>query len=473
MISTLLKPEQLTENQQDTIDYIFEHDEAMIIAPKGFGKCIVGYTAILDLLRDNVLKQVLILAPAQVCTQVWAKEPAKWTHLAHLLPNNAVACLTGQTEAKRKALMAAKPQIVICNFEILAWLFKTYPNHYFDGLLVDEITKLKSIGGTGYKKLRPQLKKFTWRVAMTADPVAQESIEIYGQMLIVDQGARLGRNNDNFKRKYFMQMDYAGRKWDPQPGGLDRLTKVLSDITYTVDSADYDRSLSTLTDIDIEVHLPDDVRLRYVEMKKDNVTTIQGKELIAPTEASLGSKLFQMCCGAVYRSTEDDDLDDISVKKETLLLHDAKMDALDKIIKATTTPILVAYQFSFQCDALIKKYNAPVFSAKNSTAVNDKILVDWEADKIPMLLVHPKSAGHGLNFQYGSCHTLVCMSYFWSADEWDQLIGRLRRRGQKSPIVNRYTIYCRNTIEDCAMKPLLQSRKEASEFFHSYLKGAK
>ena len=177
------KLSDLSETQQLAIDRTYENDETMLVAPKGFGKCVVGFTAIQDLVDDGILNRVLVLSTAQVCKEVWAKESEGWEHLKGI----DFVCLTGHDEKKRRALMAENSCIVVCNFEIMAWLFTEYPKHNFDGLIVDEITKLKSVGGTGFKKIRRHLKNFKWRVGMTADPVAQESIEIYGQMLIIDK----------------------------------------------------------------------------------------------------------------------------------------------------------------------------------------------------------------------------------------------------------------------------------------------
>lgn len=462
----MLELNDLSEKQQLAIDRLYETDETMLIAPKGFGKCVVGFTAMQDLIADKVLKRILVLSTAQVCKEVWAKEAANWGHLKDL----DFVCLTGHTPAKRAELMAKNTSIVICNFETMAWLFSTYNKPIFDGLLVDEITKLKAVGGEGFKKVRKFLKHFSWRVGMTADPVAQESVEIYGQMLVVDQGKRLGRNRDNFKRKYFMQMNYTGTQWDFQPGGLARLTAKLADVMYTVDSADYDKSLPEAVEIEVPVKLPADVRHYYREMAKHNFVYINHKALEAPNEASMQSKLFQMCCGSVYRTFEDDEYGELkTATKEAIFLHDAKMTALDKLVKTIKTPVLIAYQFTFQRDALIEKYNAPVFSAKNSKKVNDNIMESWNNSSLPMLLIHSKSAGHGLNLQYGTCNSLICLSYFWSADEWDQLLGRIRRRGQQASVVNRYTIFCVDTVEDCVMRPKLENREDASDLFHEYL----
>ena len=267
-----------------------------------------------------------------------------------------------------------------------------------------------------------------------------------------------------------MQMNYTGTQWDFQPGGLARLTKKLADIIYTVDSEEYVKNLPKLVDIEVPVKLPDETRRHYQEMAKHNFVYINHKALEAPNEASMQSKLFQMCCGSVYRTFEDDEYGELkTATKEAIFLHEAKMRALDKLLRTIDTPVLIAYQFTFQKDALKERYKAPIFSATNSKKVNDYIMERWNNGELPMLLIHSKSAGHGLNLQYGTCSTLICMSYFWSADEWDQLLGRLRRRGQRASEVIRYTIFCIDTVEDCVMKPKLDSRIDSAELFHEYL----
>ena len=474
----MLSPEDFKPDQDKGIDRLYEHNETMLVAPKGFGKCVVGFTAIHELINNGALKRVLVLSTAQVCTQVWAKEGAKWSHLA----GRKYVCLTGESKLTRQNMLAQNTAIVICNFENLAWLMSLWDEHPFDGLLVDEITKLKAVGGAGYKKLRTKLKFFTWRSGMTADPVAQENIEIYGQMLIIDQGARLGRNRENFKRKYFMQMDYLGHQWDIQPGGLLRLTDILADVIYTVNATDYNANLPELIDHEIEVQLPEGIRNLYETMVKDSVVELRGVPIEAPNAAILQGKLHQMCCGTIYNTPEltEDELAEIvetgtsiNVKRIPMFLHDAKMIALRALLKTIDSPVLIMYQFDYQRDYLIEEFGFPVFSAKNNGPKNDTLLYQWEKGDIDGMLIHPKSASHGLNFQYGPCHTLICLSYLWSADEWEQIPGRLVRQGQKSPTVDRYTIFCRNTVEDCVMKPKLLDRQDASELFHDYLRSLK
>jgi len=474
----MLSKTDLTVPQNKAIDRLYDNDETMLIAPKGFGKCVVGYTAITELLDDEVVSKVLILSTTQVCQMTWAAESAKWDHLKDA---NQVL-LSGKTIKQREKLLASNPSIIICNFELLPWLMDNYADYGFDGLLIDEITKMKNVGGVGFKKIRNKVKNFKWRVAMTADPVAQESMDIYGQMMMVDCGVRLGRNQEKFRRKFFMQMDYAGRKWDIQPGGLQRLTEALADITYKADGKKYEENLPELVDHEITIDLPFSLQSFYKDFCKTNILDYCDVLIEAPNEAVLQGKLHQICCGGIYydiSKTLDKEatFEEMQAFKGTerhfLFMHIRKMQAIRELRASIDSPLLIAYTFSFQKDALIEEFDAPVFSSSNSTKHNTALLERWNAGEIPELLIHPKSAGHGLNLQYGPCKDLVCMSYFWSNDEWEQLIGRLRRQGQESEVVNRWTIACKDTLEDIVMKQRLLDRSSSSEEFHKYLKSIK
>lgn len=466
----MLHYDNLDEKQLAAIDHLYEREETLLVAPKGFGKCVVGYTTVDDLLHNGELNRVLVLSTAAVCTDTWALEGAKWSHLDE---TNTV-CLTGESPKKRIELMDSDAQIVICNFELMKWLFNEYPTnkeHGFDGLLVDEITKLKSVGGSGYKLLRNrQLKHFKWRVGMSADPVAQVGTDIYGQMIIIDKGKRLGRNQDAFRRHYFMQMDYEGRKWDYQETGLKRLTHMLSDVIYTVDATEYEKDLPALNDYVELVEMPEDAREKYIEMAKDGFIMAGDEEVEAPNAAVVQGKMHQIANGAVYYDKIDGSGYGLKKITQAHIFDDSKICACINLVRCISTPVLIAYEFDFQKAQLIERLKAPVYSSKLSKKNKQVLQADWDAGNIPYMLVHAKSAGHGLNLQYGPGHTLVCLTYFWSADMWEQLIGRLRRRGQKSKVVNRYTIVAKDSLEDIVMKPRLDKREVDSDRFHDYLK---
>lgn len=452
----MLTLDDFSDAQDDAADELYERDELMFIAPKGFGKCAIGYTAMTELLSEGLLSRVLVLSTTQVCRETWSKEAAKWEHLE----NFPCALLAGEDIDKKHKAMQSDALIVVCNFENLPWLLDNYPSHNFDGLLVDEITKLKGVGGKYFKKLRKHLQRFKWRVGMTADAVAQESVDIYGQMLVVDCGKRLGRNKENFRRKYFMQIDYSGFKWELQPGAKELLAEKLSDVTYYAKADDYEESLPELNEYEVEIELDGTCQRMYMEIAKYGVTSIDSVDIEAVNAGVVSSKLRQICNGGVYPDTDE----------AALLLHDKKLHAVKDIVNYIDGHVLIAYQFDFEREKLQEQFGYPVFNAKNPKRVNDQIIKDWNSGDLKGLLIHPKSGGHGLNLQYGPCHTLICTSYFWSADEWEQLLGRIRRRGQKSPHVNRYVVYARNTIEDCVMRQNLIDKRDMSEAFNDYWK---
>jgi len=463
----MLTQDDISEEQHLAIDRLYEHDETLLLAPKGFGKCMVAYTAISDLLADKVLERVLVLAPAQVCTETWALEAEKWEHLDY----DEVAVLTGHTEKQRTAQLMMESSVVVANFELLPWLIDYYGKDWpFDGLLVDEITKLKSVGGTTFRKFRKYIPKFKWSAGLTADPCAQETEDIYGQMLVVDKGKALGRNKEMFLRKYFMSLDFNDRQWQLQPGGGERLAKAIEGVIYRVNDEQYEKDLPELRDFEIEVEMPDSTREKYVTLARDDFAMIGDLELEAPNAAVLQGKLHQMCNGSVYVDDEIDEGETVYKVREMVWLDSAKRIALDSLLaQSTDSPKLIAYQFDFERVYMQQEYGAPVYSSQLSPKKKKILREDWDAGEIPIMLVHPKSAGHGLNLQYGPCHTLICLSYFWSADMYDQLLGRLRRRGQASKFVNRYTFVTRNSVEDHVMKPRLASREESSERFDKYI----
>lgn len=472
----MLTPDDFDIEQLAAIDRLYDHDNTLLIAPKGKGKCVIGFTALSELLEDKIITRALVLAPAQVCTQTWDKEAAKWQHLM----DADYVTLTGLEAGERQAALKGSAKIIICNFENLAWLLDEFEDHNFDALLVDEITKLKSVGGAGFKKLRKYIapvgkrKSFVWRCGMTADPVAQESSDIYGQMLVIDGGKALGRNRDMFLRKYFMSLDFHNRRWEFQPFKQAQLAQDLAHIVYKVSEDSYDASLPELIDIEIPLTMPEDVRTHYKDIARDGYIMLGDTILEAPNEALIQAKLHQLANGSVYYEERTDAPDGgLDTTRKVRDFNIDKIFAVMNLVASIDTPVLIAYTFDFQRVMLEKKLGFPVFSAKNSKKVNDKMLKDWGSGDLKGMLVHPKSAGHGLNLQYGPCHTLICLSYLWSADEWDQLLGRLRRRGQASLEVTRYTLVCENTVEDCVMRPRLAERAECSVNFHDYLKGIK
>lgn len=416
---SLLPYSALTSDQEDAIDRLYE-DNCLLIAAKGFGKCVVAQTAAQELLNDGELKRVLVIAPLKVSVLTWGTEWQKWEHLEE------IALAVGEPK-QRELAIASSARIVIINIENVPWLIDTYgAKHGFDGLIIDEISKFKAAGTRGVKKLRHRTGDFKWRVGLSATPLAESGQDIYSQALLIDGGKALGKRFERFQRTYFMQMDYSGYKWSFQPGGEERLAAALGPLVYVADNETYEAELPPFEDVEVEIELPAAVMEKY----EDAAASMLLGEREIPNMAVLSGKLQQITQGAYY------DEDGVAH-----WLHWEKFETLIDLIEEIDAPVAVCYQYRFELDYLRGIFPEAGVLAEDPEYVESM----WNAGRMDVILVHPKSAAHGLNLQYGGCE-LVMLGPVWSADDWDQVAGRLWRRGQ-TDIVTRHTIVARGTVD--------------------------
>jgi hypothetical protein len=433
----------LTEAQEAAIDALYEGNK-LLIAPKGFGKAAVGQTAAQALIADGELKRVLVLAPLKVCQLTWANEWENWSHL------EPPAMMVGDMCERVQALHSGE-SITVMNFDNLEWLFDQFPakgaDHFpFDGLLVDESTKLKAAGGTGMKVLRKHLKLFRWRCAMTADPVAEIGVDIYTQAMIVDNGRALGRNLEAFRRKYFYPTDFQQRKWAVLPGMDKALADVLQDVLHVVRDDAYEASLPPVVDRIIPVEMPREAWGVYNALDSGAVLLEDGGVIVADGAAAVRGKQHQITAGAAY-----------SPDKVAHWLHTAKLDALAREIDKAREPLAIAYMFQFELAALKERWPDIVVLGDNPVAVE----AAWTAGAIRLMALHPSNCSHGLNLQYGGSRLHV-LSMPWGADPWEQLVGRFRRRGQRAAEVER-VIYCVMDSVDTEILARHAQKRYASE----------
>ena len=420
LISSLSSAD-LTPRQQAAIDALYEKN-CLLIAPKGLGKTVVGQTAIQELIRDGVITRCLVIAPLKVCQLSWANESLKWAHLEH------VGLALGN-EAQRRATLQGPCDIVVVNFDNLAWLVKSGLYERFDGLLVDECTKLKG-GGAGFKALRKVLKHFTWRSAMTADAIPEMGTDIFYQAMLCDVGAALGRNKALFTRAYFYPTDFQQRKWKVLPGRDKALADALAPILTVITDDEYEAGLPLLHDTVVFADMPPVGWGAYNGIEDDGFLDL-GAGVLAETAAAVQQKKQQVTAGAVY-----------DLKSRAQWIHTAKFDALDRLLQRLDRPVAVAYWFTFELEELKRRYPFMRVLGEDSEAVE----AAWTAGEFAIMAVHPASCSHGLNLQYGG-HDLIILTPPWSADLWEQLVGRFRRRGQPSLVVNRTVIMVADTVD--------------------------
>lgn len=415
--TNLLPLSAMTSEQQRTVDRLYDYDHTLLIAKMGAGKTVCTLTAIKELFTENVLDRVLVIAPLKVCDNVWAYEHLKWVHLEHL----TVAVATGDVN-KRRAAVECESQVLVLNLENVAWFFDQYrDDHRCNGLIVDELSKFKNVGGVGFKKLRRRLHVFTWRCGMTGTPVSEDWTGLYGQMMVVDGGERLGTNQQSFLDRFFYPTDYSRRNWVPRAGCDRELVEAIRGIVYTM--PDYRAELPPITYVTETVTMSQSATDIYRTLKKDMLVKIDAGQIVASNEAVLTGKLAQAASGFLY-DTESEAVE---------VIHHAKLDRVHEIIASYDSPVLLAYWFNYDRDILQASLDCPIYGGSKSKAKTKALEDEWNTGRHKVMMIHPRSGGHGLNIQEGGC-VVVWYGPQWSRDLWEQLNARLWRKGQKKPV---------------------------------------
>ena len=428
--------------QAYAIDYIETHPIATVFLDMGLGKTSITLTAINNLLFDSFeVHKVLVIAPLRVARDTWTTEIDKWDHLQNLICSVAVG-----TEAERKAALMRPADIYIINRENLHWLVeKSGIPFNFDMIVIDELSSFKNHETKRFRsllKVRPTVSRI---VGLTGTPASNGLMDLWAEFRILDMGQRLGRFITKYRTVYFKPDKRDGNiiySYKPLPYAEDAIYKQISDITISMKATDH-LQMPELIRSEYTVQLSDEEKSHYEGLKQELVLTIGEGEITAANAASLSGKLSQMANGAIY----DDE-------GNTHYIHDRKLDALEDIIEAANgKPILVAYWFKHDLERIterLKKLHIPFSKLDDSQSIRR-----WNNGEIPVALIHPASAGHGLNLQSGGS-TLVWFGLTWSLELYQQTVARLWRQGQAAKTVVVQHIVTKGTIDHCIMKALSQ-----------------
>lgn len=419
--------------QQFATDFILNQSICCLMLDMGLGKTVITLTALWQLALDSFdVSRVLVIAPKRVAEDTWPKELAKWEHLTGL-----TSSLVLGSAAERKAALQRKAFLYIINRENVAWLVK---NHYwdFDMVVIDELSSFKSNKAERFKAMKKVRPMITRIVGLTGTPAPNTLLDLWPQMYLMDMGQRLGRFIGGFRDRFFLP-DKRNREiiysYKPREGAEDAIYALISDICISMKAADY-LDMPERIDNRIEVSMSPKERKLYDDFQKDMVLSIGDEELDAVNAAALSNKLLQMANGAVYG--ED---------KKVIPIHDRKLDALEDLVEAANgKPLLVAYWYKHDLQRIKARF-------KNARCIDTaKDIDDWNAGKIPLALIHPASAGHGLNLQDGGC-TIVWFGLTWSLELYQQLNARLWRQGQKHTVVIHHII-TKGTHDEDVMRAL-------------------
>ena len=421
--------------QKYAADFIITHPISALLLDMGLGKTSITLTAINNLLFDSFeVHKVLVVAPLRVARDTWSAEIEKWEHLKNLRYSVVVG-----TEQERLNALRTPADIYIINRENVQWLVEESGLPFdYDMAVIDELSSFKNHQSKRFKafmKVRPKLKRI---VGLTGTPASNGLMDLFAEFKLLDMGERLGRFIGQYRNAYFQPDKRNGMviySYKPLPDTEQRIYDKISDITISMKATDH-LTMPELLCTEYTVQFSDKEREKYDRLKKDLVLSTEDNEVTAANAASLSNKLSQMANGAVYSNDES-----------VIEIHDRKLDALEDIIESMNgRPLLVAYWFKHDLERIRKRFE--IREIKSSRDISD-----WNSGKIPVALIHPASAGHGLNLQSGGS-TLVWFGLTWSLELYQQTNARLWRQGQTADTVVIQHIIAKGTIDEQIMKTL-------------------
>lgn len=427
------------EYQSYATEFILSHPISAVFLEMGLGKSVITLSAIFDLCLDSFLVcKVLVIAPLRVARDTWPAEINKWDHLKGLSYSVVVG-----TEKERIDALKKQSTLYIINRENVDWLVhKSGIPFHFDMVVIDELSSFKSYGAKRFKsllKVRPSIKRI---VGLTGTPSSNGLMDLWAEFRILDLGQRLGRYISHYRNTYFKPDKRNAQiifSYKPLPGAEEEIYKQISDITISMKSTDYLKMPEYVSN-EVFVTLSDKEWKVYSEFKEEMVANLGDEEIDAVNAAVLSGKLLQMANGAVYDS-----------ENKAHVIHDKKLDALEDLIEgANGKPVLVAYWYKHDLERIKDRF--PVRQIQSS-----KDIEDWNNSMIPIAVIHPASAGHGLNLQSGGS-TLIWFGLTWSLELYQQTNARLYRQGQRDTVIVHHII-TKNTIDEDVLLALTKKEK--------------
>ena len=419
----------LRPSQELAADFAFERDRSILLGRVGSGKTATALQAMQAFKDQELVKRWLVVAPKRVCEHVWPQEAKTWSALT---VNVGIG-----TPAQRKAAFTNPSDIVVINYDNLQWLAEKFPDlsRWFDGVVFDELTRLKNPSGKRFKAFLSVAEGINIRIGLTGSFTSNGLEDVFGQVRIIDQ-AILGRSKGAFLQQYFWCANPQYQEFVPRPMALQNIMRRLKPVAYLMDNETYVNSLPPLhiVPVDCEFNDPEP----YRRMRNDMVLSVDREQITAINAAVLTQKLLQLAGGFCYQ-TATDATDEPGKFVTTTTPHwfdSHKCDALDDLLEENHhANTLVFYNYKEELAELRRRYPHAV-SIDEPDAINR-----WNAGSIQILMAHPASAGHGLNLQHGGSQ-MVFTSLPWSLELYEQAIGRLHRSGQSQPVY----VYCLLTV---------------------------
>lgn len=426
------------EYQQYATRFIEKNEVAAIFLECGLGKSVITLTAIKNLIANGEVKKVLVIAPLRVGKTTWPDEIEKWEHLKGLTYSVAIGTVKERESALRK-----NADITIINRENVEWLIANSGVPFdYDMVVIDELSSFKSYKAKRFKyllKARPTVERI---VGLTGTPSSNGLMDLWAQFRLLDLGERLGRYITRYREGYFTPDKRNAQvvfSYKPLPGAEEKIYDKIGDITISMKAKDY-LKMPDLVMNTVKVKMSDKDGAIYEQLKDDMFIDIREEEIDVANAAALSNKLQQLANGAIY-----------GADKKVIRIHDGKLDALEDLIEsANGKPVLVAYWFKHDLERIKERFP---FVREIKTPDDIKA---WNKGEILVGIIHPASAGHGLNLQQGGS-TMIWFGLTWSLELYQQTIARLYRQGQTKTVVVHH-IVTEGTIDELMLVSL--DRKE-------------
>jgi len=438
----MLTPDLLHGYQQKAVNFQCTHPNSMLWLDMGLGKTVITLTSLSHLIRTGFLRGVIIVAPIRVIRLVWRQEAAKWEHTKHL----QFSMVTGTKDQRTRALLRPA-DIYMINFENLGWLAETLQTYFvkkdkqmpFNGIVWDEISKMKNSATNRVKAVKKILDKFDWTTGLTGTPASNGYKDLHGQFLVVDKGQRLGVSKTAFRTRFYKKV--GPYKEVPYEDTEDTIKKLIGDITLEMSAEDYN-PLPDLIINDVEIEMPESLHVRYEKMEREFFFVLDsGKEIEAFNQASLTNKCLQFSNGAMYP---------VAGMPLWEPVHDLKLEALEEIIdEANGSPILCSYAYRSDAARIMEKFKhldpINLTECKSETSLTNA-MHRWKTGDCLLMIGHPASMGHGIDGLQNNGHILVWYGLNWSLDLYEQFNARVRRQGQGVPVIC-HRIMCQDTLD--------------------------
>lgn len=403
---------------------------------------VITLTSLAHLINTGFLKGVLIVAPIRVIRLVWRQEAAKWEHTKHL----KFSMVTGTRDQRTRALLRPA-DVYLVNYENTQWLAETLETYFikkdkpmpFNGVVWDEISKMKNSSTNRVRAIKKVMDKFEWTTGLTGTPASNGYKDLHGQFLVVDKGERLGTSKTAFKTRFYKKVGpYKEVAYEDTE---DTIKRLIGDITLEMSAEDYN-PLPDLVVNNIELEMPEDLRAKYNQMEKEFFMTLDsGTNIEVFNQAALTNKCLQFSNGAMYP---------VAGMPLWEPIHDMKLEALEDILdEAQGSPVLCAYAYRSDAERIMKKFEKlrPInlTECKSEMSLNNA-MHRWKTGDCALMICHPASAGHGIDGLQKNGHIMVWYGLNWSLDLYEQMNARLRRQGQGIPVIC-HRIMMRDTLD--------------------------